>query len=175
VTSHNTDGQPTPDEHQRFAHYLQDLATVGEADEADLVATVPRDPDHAMAQSAVVRHLNNRAAHLLPLPDQRFEHWAHAMANQISELDFLTRRLYEWTLLRSQPGQTLGRSTSHHRIRLVPAQGRRDGDLTHRPYPARQRRKNTARPRCRQSPGWSALTRPRPRTGPNGCTSSKVP
>jgi hypothetical protein len=48
-----------------------------------------RDPDHAMAQSAVVRHLDNRAAHLLPLPDQRFEHWAHAMANQISELDSL--------------------------------------------------------------------------------------
>jgi hypothetical protein len=93
--------KPTRDEHQRFAHCLQDLAIVGDEDEADLVATVLRDPDHAMAQSAVVRHLDNRAAHLLPLPDQRFEHWAHAMANQISELDFLTRRLYEWTLLRS--------------------------------------------------------------------------
>ena len=101
MTSHDTDGQPAPDEHQRFAHYLQDLATVREADEADLVATVLRDPDQAMAQSAVIRHLDNRAAHLLPLPDQRFEDWAHAMANQISELDFLTRRLHEWTLLRS--------------------------------------------------------------------------
>jgi hypothetical protein len=54
-----------------------------------------------MAQSAVIRHLDNRAAHLLPLPDQRFEDWAHGMASQISELDFLTRRLHEWTLLRS--------------------------------------------------------------------------
>jgi hypothetical protein len=54
-----------------------------------------------MAQSAVIRHLDNRAIHLLPLLDQRFEDWAHAMANQISELDFLTRRLHEWTLLRS--------------------------------------------------------------------------
>jgi hypothetical protein len=101
VTSHNTDGPPGPDEHQRFAHHLQDLATVGEADEPDLVAAVLRDPDQAMAQAAVVRHLDNRAAHLLPLPDHRFEDWAHAMANQISELDFLTRRLHEWTLLRS--------------------------------------------------------------------------
>jgi hypothetical protein len=101
VTSHTTDGPPDPDEHQRFAHHLQDLATVGEADEADLVATVLRDPDQAMAQSAVVHHLDNRAAHLLPLPDQRFEDWAHTMANQISKRDFLTRRLHEWTLLRS--------------------------------------------------------------------------
>jgi hypothetical protein len=101
VTSHNPDGKPAPDEHQRFARYLQDLAIVGDEDEADLVATVLRDPDQAMAQSAVVRHLDNRAARLLPLADQRFEDWAHAMANQISELDFLTRRLHEWTLLRS--------------------------------------------------------------------------
>jgi hypothetical protein len=101
VTSHNADEQPAPDEHQRFAHYLQDLAIVGDEDEADLVATVLRDQDATMAQSAVVRHLDNRAANLLPLPDQRFEDWTHAMANQISELHFLTRRLHEWTLLRS--------------------------------------------------------------------------
>ncbi|XRQ07333.1 hypothetical protein ACN3XK_64315 [Actinomadura welshii] len=100
MTSHNTDGQPAPDEHQRFAQYLQDLAGVRETDEADLVAAVLRDPDQVMAQSAVIRHLDNRAANLLPLPDQRFEDWAHAMASQISELDFLTRRLHEWTMLR---------------------------------------------------------------------------
>jgi hypothetical protein len=101
MTSHDTDSQPTPDEHQRFAHYLQQLAAAREADEADLVATVLRDPDQAMAQSAVARHLDNRAAHLLPLPDQQFEDWAHVMTPEISELDFLTRRLHEWTLLRS--------------------------------------------------------------------------
>ncbi|MEV5573887.1 hypothetical protein AB0L06_27935 [Spirillospora sp. NPDC052269] len=101
MTSNNADEQTSPDEHQRFAHYLQDLAFVREADEAELVATVLRDPDTTMAQSAVVRHLDNRAAHLLPLPDQRFEDWAHTMANQISELDFLAHRLHEWTLLRS--------------------------------------------------------------------------
>jgi hypothetical protein len=101
VTSHNTAEQPAPDEHQRFAHYLHDLANVGEAEEADLVATVLRDPDRAMARSAVVRYLDDRAAHLLPLPDQRFEDWAHAMADPISGLDLLTRRLHEWTLLRS--------------------------------------------------------------------------
>jgi hypothetical protein len=101
VTSYDADSQPAPDEHQRFAHYLQQLAAVREADEADLVATVLRDPDQAMAQSAVARHLDNRAAHLLPLPDQRYEDWARAIADQISELAFLTRRLHEWTLLRS--------------------------------------------------------------------------
>jgi hypothetical protein len=101
VTSHDADSQPAPDEHRRFAHYLQELAVVRDEDETDLVATVLRDPDTTMAQSAVARHLDNQAAHLLPLPDQRFEDWARAIATEISELDFLTRRLHEWTLLRS--------------------------------------------------------------------------
>jgi hypothetical protein len=101
VTSRDADSRSAPDEHQRFAHYLQQLAAVREADETDLVATVLRDPDATMAQSAVARHLDDRAAHLLPLPGRRFEDWARAMATEISDRDFLTRRLHEWTLLRS--------------------------------------------------------------------------
>jgi hypothetical protein len=128
MSSHDTDSQPTPDEHQRFAHYLQQLAAVREADEPDLVATVLRDPDQTMAQSAVARHLDNRAAHLLPLPDQQFEDWARAIPPEISELDFLTRRLHEWTLLASA-GRT-------RRVRAAAGcVGKTDNpaDLIHRP------------------------------------------
>ena len=101
MSDHDADGQSAPEEHRRFARYLQDLTVVRDEDEADLVATVLRDPDAAMAQSAVVRHLDNRAAQLLPLSGGRFDDWARAMAREIGELDFLTRRLHEWNLLRS--------------------------------------------------------------------------
>ncbi|MBT2210719.1 hypothetical protein [Actinomadura sp. NEAU-AAG7] len=94
MTGRNAHERPASDEHQRFAQYLRDLAIVRAAEEADLVAGVLRDPDQAMAQSAVVRHWDHRAASLLPLPDERFEDCAHTMAGRISELDFLTRRLH---------------------------------------------------------------------------------
>jgi hypothetical protein len=100
VTGRNdTAGQPADDEHQRFARYLQDLAQVRADNEADLVSVVLRDPDAAMAQSAVVRHLDYRAAQLLT--DRGFPEWARTMATVIGEREFLTRRLREWTLLRS--------------------------------------------------------------------------
>ncbi|GAA4595938.1 hypothetical protein GCM10023194_66760 [Planotetraspora phitsanulokensis] len=92
-------GLPADDEHQRFARYLQDLAQVREENEVDLVSVVLRDPDATMAQSAVVRHLDNRAARLLT--DAGFPDWAHSMATVIGEREFLIRRLREWTLLRS--------------------------------------------------------------------------
>ncbi|MFI9582343.1 hypothetical protein ACIHCQ_10955 [Streptomyces sp. NPDC052236] len=92
-------GGDQPAEHQRFACHLQALAIVRDEDEADLVTAVLRDPDTTMAQSAVVRHLDRRAGQLLT--DERFTHWAHAMATVVHEREFLTRRLHEWTLLRS--------------------------------------------------------------------------
>ena len=52
-----------------------------------------------MAESAVCRHLNRRAAQLLTAP--AFTAWSHMMATVIAERDFLTRRLREWGLLRS--------------------------------------------------------------------------
>ncbi|WP_330242963.1 MULTISPECIES: hypothetical protein [unclassified Streptomyces] len=52
-----------------------------------------------MADSAVGRHLDRRAADLLT--DPRFTAWAQNLTEVIADRDFLTRRLREWTLLRS--------------------------------------------------------------------------
>jgi hypothetical protein len=94
-----TSGQPDGDEHQRFARHLQDLAAVAAEDEVELVAEVLRDPDATMAQSAVVRHVDRRAAQLLS--DPRFASWERDLAAVIGEREFLKRRLREWALLRS--------------------------------------------------------------------------
>jgi hypothetical protein len=88
-----------PAEHRRFAHYLQALEAVAETDEAALVAVVLRDEDATMADSAVGRHLDRRAAGLLT--DHRFTAWAQTVTQVIADRDFLTRRLREWTLLRT--------------------------------------------------------------------------
>jgi hypothetical protein len=97
MTGPHVDNEPA--EHRRFARYLQALETVAEADETDLVAAVLRDQDATMADSAVGRHLDRRAAQLLT--DQAFTAWAQTMAEMIAERAFLTRRLHEWSLLRS--------------------------------------------------------------------------
>ncbi|MER5403107.1 hypothetical protein [Streptomyces sp. NPDC002599] len=88
-----------PPEHLRYRSYLQDLEDVSEADEATLVATVLHDPHVSMAEAAVNRHLERRAAHLLT--DPAFTAWAHAFATVIGDRPFLARRLREWTLLRA--------------------------------------------------------------------------
>lgn len=94
-----THSDEEPPEHRRFADYLAALETVAWEDEADLVADVLRDEDAVMAQSAVVRHVDRRAAHLLT--DARFTAWAAAVAPVVAGRDFLTRRLAEWSLLRA--------------------------------------------------------------------------
>ncbi|MEU4096355.1 hypothetical protein [Streptomyces sp. NPDC026673] len=88
-----------PAEHDRYRRYLRALDDVAEADEAGLVTTVLRDQDAAMAQAAVNHHLERRAAELLT--DPAFTDWAGSMASTIGDRPFLTRRLREWTLLRS--------------------------------------------------------------------------
>ncbi|MER8009496.1 hypothetical protein [Streptomyces sp. NPDC094149] len=88
-----------PAEHQRFAGYLRVLEAAAEEDESDLVSAVLRDQDQVMADSAVGRHLDRRAAQLLT--DPHFTRWAQAMAEGVGERGFLTRRLREWSLLRS--------------------------------------------------------------------------
>ncbi|MFE9446570.1 hypothetical protein ACFYO2_48665 [Streptomyces sp. NPDC006602] len=93
------DDRFTEDEHQRFARYLRELAAVRDEDEADLVTRILCDSDTTMAQSAIVRHLDRRAA--LLLADEGFTAWARAMAEISAERELLTRRLREWTLLRS--------------------------------------------------------------------------
>lgn len=57
-----------PDEHIRFAAYLDELRRVSEADETGVVSRVLADPDQTMAQSAVLRHLDRRADDLRPRP-----------------------------------------------------------------------------------------------------------
>jgi hypothetical protein len=97
MTGHHADEEPA--EHRRFARYLQALDAVAEADEAELVAGVLRDQDATMADSAVGRHLDRRAADLLT--DPRFTAWAQTLTEVIADRDFLARRLHEWTLLRT--------------------------------------------------------------------------
>ncbi|MFG2867257.1 hypothetical protein [Streptomyces sp. NPDC048338] len=88
-----------PPEHRRFARHLEALEAVAPADEADLLAAVLRDPDPAMADSAVGRHLDRRAAELLT--DPGFPAWARTMGETVGDRAFLARRLREWTLLRT--------------------------------------------------------------------------
>lgn len=86
-----------PAEHRRFGRYLTALEAVAEGGEVELVAAVLRDEDAAMAQSAVVRHIDRRAAQLLA--DTRFTAWARTMTGVVAERAFLVRRLREWALL----------------------------------------------------------------------------
>ncbi|MCX4762439.1 hypothetical protein OG562_15930 [Streptomyces sp. NBC_01275] len=87
-----------PPEHARFATYLNALNTVHPAEESGLVRRILTDPDLTMARSAVLRHLDERAAalHLTPA----YLSWASTMIQTISGHPFLTHRLQEWTLLR---------------------------------------------------------------------------
>ncbi|MET9673247.1 hypothetical protein ABZY68_09150 [Streptomyces sp. NPDC006482] len=57
------------------------------------------DPDQTMAQSAVLRHLDRRAAGLCPGP--AYEGWAQAMTQATIDHPFLAQRLREWSLFRA--------------------------------------------------------------------------
>jgi len=52
-----------------------------------------------MAQSAVSRHLDQRAGTLLPGPD--YLPWARAMTGVVASYPFLVQRLHEWSLFRA--------------------------------------------------------------------------
>jgi hypothetical protein len=88
-----------PDEHVRFAAYLDELRQVAAADEVGLVGSVLTDPDQTMARSAVLRHLDRRAAELCL--DPAYEEWAEAMTQAVIRHPFLVRRLREWSLFRA--------------------------------------------------------------------------
>ncbi|MEU9086017.1 hypothetical protein [Streptomyces sp. NPDC048357] len=89
-----------PPEHWRYARHLEALAVApGESAEAEAVAAVLRDPDPVMAESAVVTHLDRRAARLLA--DETFPAWARAMADALAGRAFPERRLREWILLKA--------------------------------------------------------------------------
>ncbi|MEU1513295.1 hypothetical protein ABZ490_14235 [Streptomyces sp. NPDC005811] len=93
------DIRQNPDEHVRFAAYLDKLGRVADADEPDLVSRVLTDPDRTMARSAVLRHLDRRAAGLCP--GSAYEGWAQAMTQATMDDPFLTQRLREWSLFRA--------------------------------------------------------------------------
>ncbi|MYQ48826.1 hypothetical protein GTW40_27995 [Streptomyces sp. SID4985] len=88
-----------PDEHARFAAYLDKLRRVADADEADLVGRILADPDRTMAQSAVLRHVDRRAVDLLTGP--AYEEWAQMMTQVMTDRPFLAQRLREWSLFRA--------------------------------------------------------------------------
>ncbi|MFJ7157250.1 hypothetical protein ACIQUQ_20170 [Streptomyces sp. NPDC101118] len=88
-----------PAEHLRFAAHLRSLGATRPDDEAGTVREVLADPDPVMARSAVLRHLDRRAAGLLP--DPGFDEWSASMAGAVDGDPLLTRRLREWDLLRS--------------------------------------------------------------------------
>jgi hypothetical protein len=88
-----------PDEHVRFAAYLDKLGHVAGANEVDLVSHVLTDPDLTMARSAVLRHLDRRAAGLYSGP--AYEGWAQAMTQATIGHPFLAQRLREWSLFRA--------------------------------------------------------------------------
>ncbi|KAA8877215.1 hypothetical protein F3087_45295 [Nocardia colli] len=110
------DETTVPEEHLRYRQHQQNLAAATDTTEPELVATVLRDPDSAMAESAVSAHLDIRAAQLIQLGADRFDQWADAIAEQITAHDFLTRRLHEWTLLKSI---TLNHSWSPDELRTA--------------------------------------------------------
>ncbi|MFF6949178.1 hypothetical protein ACFZAD_11030 [Streptomyces iakyrus] len=93
------DNQGEPAEHARFAAYLVELEQVGAAGEMALVGRVLGDPDRVMAEAAVVRHLDRRAAQLWPEP--AWEEWAATVGRVVSRRPFLVRRLKEWSLFRA--------------------------------------------------------------------------
>ncbi|MFJ8010006.1 hypothetical protein [Streptomyces fagopyri] len=98
-----------PDEHVRFAAYLDKLGHVADANEVDLVSSVLTDPDQTMAQSAVLRQLDRRAAGLYPGP--AYEEWAQAMTQAAIDRPFLAQRLREWSLFGRAAGRSTTRST----------------------------------------------------------------
>ncbi|MFJ6795187.1 hypothetical protein [Streptomyces sp. NPDC091268] len=111
----NPPGTAAP-EYWRYARHLDSLAAVTggtgrtggaqgadeaaeAAAEAAAVAAVLRDPDPVMAESAVVTHLDRRAAGLPA--DAGFPAWAQAMGAALAGRTFAARRLREWVLLKS--------------------------------------------------------------------------
>ncbi|MBR7839619.1 hypothetical protein KDL01_40580 [Actinospica durhamensis] len=95
-----------PAEHARFHGYVRALSQVADVDECDLVRTVLADPDHVMAQSAVIRHIDRTAERLGS--DGGYLRWRERIApvvqgDQGDEL--LRRRLQEWTLFKAILGE----------------------------------------------------------------------
>ncbi|WP_280441431.1 hypothetical protein [Nocardia brasiliensis] len=97
--------EPEPAEHLRYARHLDELAQTSAQTEMATLVVVLDDPDTVMAESAIVHHIDRRAAQLLT--DETFPDWAARVAHVIDGRAFAARRLREWTLLRAiSTGQT---------------------------------------------------------------------
>ncbi|WDO05892.1 hypothetical protein ME763_09560 [Streptomyces murinus] len=113
------------DEHVRFAAYLDQLQQVADAAAVDLLSRVLTDPDKVMAESAVRRHLDRRAACLYA--GSAYEEWAQVMAEATIDNPLLAQRLREWALLRAVtlklPWQPDGLLASSNWLQLMTAAG----------------------------------------------------
>lgn len=85
-----------PAEHARFHGYIRALSQVAAPNECDLVRTVLADPDHAVAQSAIIRHIDHTAE--LLGSDERYAQWHERIAPVVEDHELLRRRLEEWAL-----------------------------------------------------------------------------
>jgi hypothetical protein len=88
-----------PDEHARWARYEHSLKQLLVDDEIMLVAEILSDPDPAMAQSAIARHIDRRAAAMHQ--EAQYPAWAKRIAGPVNRYPFLARRLREWSLFRA--------------------------------------------------------------------------
>jgi hypothetical protein len=109
-----------------------------------------RTPDAVMAQSAVSRHLDQRAGTLLPGP--QYLPWARAMTGVVASYPFLVQRLHEWSLFRAV---TLRQSWSPDALtgasKLASAQDRRRPGRHHSRTHPRRGGPDQADPQRRQS------------------------
>lgn len=85
-----------PAEHARFHGYIRALSQVAAPNERDLVRAVLADPDHAVAQSAIIRHIDHTAEHLGS--GERYAQWHERIAPVVEDHELLRRRLEEWAL-----------------------------------------------------------------------------
>jgi hypothetical protein len=90
---------PEPPEHARFFAYLSALKQATALEEPVLVRHILTDPDQTMAQSAIVRHVDRRAAAIYLAP--AYTPWAESMTQATATHPFLTTRLEEWSLFRA--------------------------------------------------------------------------
>jgi hypothetical protein len=83
---------------ERLRLYTTAFESVSSAHEAELLELVWRDPDRAMADSAVVGHVDRRAAAMEST--DALVRWAAAVTGVMGAQSFPARRIQEWQLLR---------------------------------------------------------------------------
>lgn len=88
------------DENLRYPLYLSALAAAPPGHERELVDIVRRDPDRVMAESALVAHLDRRAA---AMPDgSSVLAWAvDVLGEDVNGSSFVARRVREWQLFQA--------------------------------------------------------------------------